>query len=165
AEPLHGAFDRAEIVFGFWGAELHQALVGAATIRDAAPHLKWIQLTSAGADRLRDSGFVEEGIVVTTVSGLHATPIGEFIIGAMLQFAKGAHRTSRAQVRHEWARFAPTELRGKTVGIIGLGHIGEEAARLAKAFGCRVIGTRRSATEGAATDRRREVHSVATPLE
>jgi phosphoglycerate dehydrogenase-like enzyme len=146
AEGLHGAFDRADVVFGFWGAELHHALVGATTIRDAAPHLKWIQLTSAGADRLLGSGFIEDGIVVTTVSGLHATPIGEFIIGAMLQFAKGANRTSRAQVRHEWTRFAPTELRGKTVGIIGIGHIGEEAARLAKAFGCRVIATRRSAT-------------------
>lgn len=157
AEGLQGAFDRADIVFGFWGAELHQALVGATTIRDAAPHLKWIQLTSAGADRLLGSGFIEDGIVVTTVSGLHATPIGEFVIGAMLQFAKGAHRTSRAQVRHEWTRFAPTELRGKTVGIIGMGHIGDEVARLAKAFGCRVIGTRRSATAITATEYADEV--------
>jgi phosphoglycerate dehydrogenase-like enzyme len=117
------------------------------TIREAAPHLKWIQLTSAGADRLLNSGFVEQGITVTTVSGLHATPIGEFIIGAMLQWAKGAPRTMRAQLKHEWTRFAPTELHGKTVGIVGIGHIGAEAARLAKAFGCRVIATKRSATE------------------
>jgi phosphoglycerate dehydrogenase-like enzyme len=116
------------------------------TIREAAPRLKWIQLTSAGADRLLNSGFVEQGITVTTVSGLHATPIGEFIIGAMLQWAKGAPRTLRAQIKHEWTRFAPTELYGKTVGIVGIGHIGAEAARLAKAFGCRVIATKRTAT-------------------
>jgi phosphoglycerate dehydrogenase-like enzyme len=146
AEGLHGAFDRAEIVFGFWGAELHQVLVGATSIRDAAPHLRWIQLTSAGADRLLNSGFVEQGIVVTTVSGLHATPIGEFVISSMLMFAKGAPRTMRAQAKHEWTRFAPTELRGKTIGIVGIGHIGAEVGRLAKAFGCRVIATRRSAT-------------------
>ena len=101
AEGLHGSFDRAEIVFGFWGAELHSALtyatakqnVGAGlTLKNVAPNLQWIQLTSAGADRLLNSGFIEEGITVTTVSGLHATPIGEFIIGAMLMFAKGAPR-------------------------------------------------------------------------
>lgn len=155
AEGLHGAFDRAEVVFGFWGTELHYALIDAAgtggnppaSIGDVAPKLKWIQLTSAGADRLLNSGFIEGGITVTTVSGLHATPIGEFIIGSMLMWAKGAHRTMRAQVKHEWARFAPSELHGKTVGIVGIGHIGAEAGRLAKAFGCRVIATRRSATE------------------
>ncbi len=155
AEGLHGAFDRAEIVFGFWGTELHYALIDAAsmggnvpaTLGDVAPHLKWIQLTSAGADRLLNSGFIEGGVTVTTVSGLHATPIGEFIIGSMLMWAKGAPRSMRAQLKREWTRFAPTELYGKTVGIVGIGHIGAEAGRLAKAFGCRVIATRRSATQ------------------
>jgi phosphoglycerate dehydrogenase-like enzyme len=161
AQGLHDAFDRAEVVFGFWGTELHYALIDARamggnvpvkTIREAAPRLKWIQLTSAGADRLLNSGFVEQGITVTTVSGLHATPIGEFIIGAILQWAKGAPRTVRAQLKHEWVRFAPTELHGKTLGVIGIGHIGAEAARLAKAFGCRVIATRRSATATESTE-------------
>ncbi len=155
AEGLHGAFDQAEIVFGFWGTELHSALTyanakesiaGPKTLREAAPKLKWIQLTSAGADRLLNSGFTEDGITVTTVSGLHATPIGEFVISAMLMWAKGAHRTMRAQLKHEWTRFAPSELYGKTVGVVGIGHIGAEVGRLAKAFGCRVIATRRSAT-------------------
>lgn len=147
AQGLQGAFERAEVVFGFWGAELHQAFTGAGSLRDVAPHLRWIQLTSAGADRLLNSGFVEQGITVTTVSGLHATPIGEYVIGAILMFAKGAPRTMRAQLKREWTRFAPTEVRGKTVGIIGFGHIGEEVGRLAKALGCRVLATRRSATE------------------
>lgn len=158
AEGVQGAFKRAEVVFGFWGPELHSALTYAAakdrtteasaveTLREAAPDLKWIQLTSAGADRLLSSGFIESGITVTTVSGLHATPIGEYVLTTMLMWSKGMHRTMRAQAKHEWVRFAPTELAGKTVGIVGLGHIGAEAGRLAKAFGCRVIATRRSAT-------------------
>lgn len=163
ATGLHDAFERAEIVFGFWGVELHNALTyatakeqvaGARSIREAAPNLKWIQLTSAGADRLINSGFVEDGIVVTTVSGLHATPIGEFVLASILMWAKGAPRTMRAQVAGEWTRFAPTELYGKTVGIVGFGHIGEEVGRLAKAFGCRVIATRRSTVT-------RETHSHA----
>jgi phosphoglycerate dehydrogenase-like enzyme len=156
AQGLHDAFDRTEVVFGFWGAELHTALTYAAAkeqlagklkLADVAPRLKWIQLTSAGADRLLNSGFIEEGVTVTTVSGLHATPIGEYILTVILMFAKGAPQTMRAQFKHEWTRFAPRELHGKTVGIVGLGHIGAEAGRLAKAFGCRVIATKRSATE------------------
>jgi phosphoglycerate dehydrogenase-like enzyme len=144
AEGLQGAFSQAEVVFGFWGAELHTAFTGAGAIGDVAPNLRWIQLTSAGADRLLGSGFIEGGIIVTTVSGLHATPIGEYILCAMLMFVKGAPDLLRAQERHEWTRFMPHELRGKTVGIIGMGHIGEEAARLARAFGCRIVATRRS---------------------
>lgn len=160
AEGLHGAFDRAEVVFGFWGADLHTALTYATakdavaapkTMREAAPRLKWIQLTSAGADRLLNSGFVEQGIIVTTVSGLHATPIGEHVLCTMLMWAKGMPRAMRAQVNREWARFAPSELYGSTVGVIGMGHIGAEVGRLAKSFGCRVIATKRSATEPSST--------------
>jgi phosphoglycerate dehydrogenase-like enzyme len=153
AEGLHGAFERADVVFGFWGAELDTALAqasgkeaSAVTLAEVAPNLRWIQLTSAGADRLLNSGFIEGGVTVTTVSGLHATPIGEYILSVMLMWAKGAPQTMRAQLKHEWTRFAPRELHGKTVGIVGIGHIGAEAARLAKAFGCRVIATKRSAT-------------------
>src|SRR5512146_2590083 len=80
AEGLHGAFSRADVAFGFWGAELSEALSrtahngpdGRLSLREAAPQLKWIQLTSAGADRLLNSGFIEAGVIVTTASGLHA---------------------------------------------------------------------------------------------
>ena len=155
AGGLHDAFEHADVVFGFWGAELHTTLAsttansggGELKLSDVAPRLKWIQLTSAGADRLLNSGFIEGGVTVTTVSGLHATPIGEFVLSAILMFAKGAPGAMRAQLKHEWSRFAPRELSGKTVGIVGLGHIGAEVGRLAKAFGCRVIATKRSTTE------------------
>ena len=165
AEGLHGAFERAEVVFGFWGTELTYALGAAAghtaltpasaaseggagfSIKQAAPQLKWVQLTSAGADRLLNSGFIEDGLTITTVSGLHATPIGEYILTVMLMWSKGAPQSIRSQLKHEWTRFAPRELHGKTVGIVGIGHIGAEAGRLAKAFGCRVIATKRSATK------------------
>ncbi len=149
AEGLHGAFSRADVVFGFWGAELHEAFTGLGSIAEVAPRLKWVQLTSAGADRLLNSGMIEGGIVVTTVSGLHATPIGEYVLCVMLMFAKGAPGFLRAQGRHEWLRYMPGELRGATVGVVGMGHIGEEVARLSKAFGCRVVATRRSVTRPA----------------
>ncbi len=147
AEGLHGAFEKADVVFGFWGAELHQAFTGAGSLADVAPNLRWIQLTSAGADRLLNSGFIQQGVTVTTVSGLHATPIGEFVISSILMIAKKAPQYMRAQARHEWSRFMPRELFGATVGIVGLGNIGAEVGRLAKSFGCRVIATKRSTTE------------------
>jgi phosphoglycerate dehydrogenase-like enzyme len=59
--------------------------------------------------------------------------------------AKKAPQYMRSQARHEWSRFMPRELYGATVGIVGIGHIGAEVGRLAKAFGCRVIATKRSA--------------------
>jgi phosphoglycerate dehydrogenase-like enzyme len=151
AEGLQGAFGGADVVFGFWGAELHKAFTGAGTLSDVAPRLKWIQLTSAGADRLLDSGFIQQGITVTTVSGLHATPIGEFVLQSILMIAKRAPQYIRSQMKHEWARFMPRELYGATVGIVGIGNIGMEVGRLAKAFGCRVIATKRSATASEST--------------
>lgn len=142
---LKGAFRDADVILGFWGAQLHEAFTGMGHIRDVAPDLKWIQLTSAGSDRLLASGFVGREVVVTTASGLHATPIGEYVLAVMLMFAKGAPRFFRAQVERRWERFMPTELYGKTVGVVGMGNIGREVARLSKAFGCRVLGIRRSA--------------------
>jgi phosphoglycerate dehydrogenase-like enzyme len=83
--------------------------------------------------------------MITGVSGIHATPIGEFVLQFMLMFVKGAPRCFQMKLKHQWQRFPPTVLRGKTVGIVGLGHIGREVARLSKAFGMEVIATRRSA--------------------
>lgn len=147
AEGLHGAFEAADVVFGFWGAELHQAFTGAGSLSEVAPRLKWIQLTSAGADRLLGSGFIQQGVTVTTVSGLHATPIGEFVLQSILMLAKKAPQYMRSQMRHEWSRFMPREVYGSTVGIVGLGNIGSEVGRLAKSLGCRVIATKRSTGE------------------
>jgi D-2-hydroxyacid dehydrogenase (NADP+) len=112
-----------------------------------APNLKWLQMMSAGVDRLRDTEIWRSRITITGVSGIHATPIGEFALELMLMFVKGAPRCFEMKQKHEWQRFPPTVLRGKTVGIVGLGHIGREVARLSKAFGMKVIATRRSAAK------------------
>lgn len=110
-----------------------------------APRLQWVQTLSAGVDRYLDDEFRQSPVILTNVSGMHATPIGEFIIELMLMFAKGAPSCFDLKREKQWKRFTTTVLRSKTVGIVGLGHIGREAARLAKAFGMRVVATRRSA--------------------
>ncbi len=108
------------------------------------PQLKWVQVMSAGVDRFLDTGLRQSPAILTNVSGIHATPIGEFVLEQMLMFAKGAARCFEMKQNKQWGRFTSTVLRGKTVGVIGLGEIGREVARLSKAFGMRVIATRRS---------------------
>lgn len=151
-QELADAMAQAEVLFGFWGNMLVEMYPDPRVLREKAPDLRWIQLTSAGVDRAARSGLVGSEFMITNASGVHATPIGEYVLCIMLMFCKGAATFVRAQERREWTRFMSRELYGKTVGIIGYGHIGEGVAKLAKAFGCRIIATRRSVTEASSTD-------------
>ncbi len=135
-EKLDDLLSQAEVIFGL---RLPQNVVA------RAPRLKWIQTMSAGVDRFLDTEMVESPVILTNVSGIHATPIGEFVLGLMLMFAKNAPLHFQLQQKKQWKRLPPSILRSKTVGIVGLGSIGKEVARLAKAFGMRVLATRRSA--------------------
>jgi phosphoglycerate dehydrogenase-like enzyme len=126
----------ADVLFGF---------IPPRNITARAPKLKWFQATSAGVDRHRDTEIWQSRVTITGVSGIHATPIGEFVLGLMLMFVKDTPLSFKMKQTRQWQRYAPRTLRGKTVGIMGLGHIGGEVARLAKAFGMKVIATQRSA--------------------
>ncbi len=135
-EKLDALLAEADVIYGLF---LPQNLL------TRAPKLKWVQMMSAGADRMARSDVWQSPAIITGVSGIHATPIGEFVLQFMLMFAKKAPLCFQMKQRHEWRRFMPAVLRSKTVGIVGLGSIGREVARLSKAFGMRVIATRRSA--------------------
>ncbi|MCH8345645.1 MAG: D-2-hydroxyacid dehydrogenase [Chloroflexi bacterium] len=115
-----------------------------ANITDRAPKLHWVQLTSAGVDRLLDGDLAKSDVTITTASGIHAVPIGEYVMGVMLAFAKGLPQAMRAQAERTWRPYLAEELYDKTVGIVGLGAIGGYVARLAKADGMRVLAVRRS---------------------
>ena len=147
-EELDALLAEAEVIYGLF---LPHDVVA------RAPRLKWVQTISAGVDRLASTDIWKTPVILTGVSGIHATPIGEFVLAFMLMFAKRAPLFVRSQLNHEWARFIPAELRGKTVGIVGLGNIGREIARLSRAFGMKVIATRRSA---GSTSRARNVDKL-----
>ncbi len=142
-DELETALADAEVLFGFWGGAL-PSLVCAG---DLPEKLRWVQLTSAGTDRV-DPALIRAGLTFTTVSGLHATPIAESVLGYMLMFEKGWPALWRRQAEHTYDRMiVPRILAGRTVGVVGMGAIGLECARLAKALGCRVLGIRRSVAE------------------
>lgn len=129
------------------GAEVIYGLILPQNLLERAPGLKWVQTMSAGVDRFARMDIWQSPVIITGVSGIHATAIGEFTLQFMLMFAKRAPQCFQMKQKHEWQRFMPATLRGRTVGIVGLGNIGREVARLSKAFGMRVIATRRSATQ------------------
>lgn len=123
-------------------------------IANRARSLKWIQLLSAGADHVLGGPLKGSQIPVTTSSGIHATPIGEYTIASMLAYAHRIHLAIRAQVRREWMRSGAfmgsvDEIRGRTLGIIGYGSIGRETARLAAAFGMKVLALKRNQADRA----------------
>lgn len=112
-----------------------------------APRLKWVQVMSAGVERFLDSDMLGSKVIMTNVSGIHAAPISEFVLEMMLMFAKQAPFCFQLKQQKQWGRFVPSLLRSKTVGIVGMGNIGREVARLSKAFGMRVLATRKSARQ------------------
>jgi phosphoglycerate dehydrogenase-like enzyme len=126
--------DEAEVLFDFGPLELASTLA-------TRPRLRWIQATSAGVGRLAERvGLTDSGIVVTTASGVHARPLAEFALLAMLMFGKEVLRLERDQREHTWQRYAGEEVAGKTVCVVGLGKIGREVARLASGLDARVVG-------------------------
>jgi len=143
----HDGLDVSEL---FTGDE--EILYGFMPPRDLsrAPNLKWVQLHSAGINHLKDHPIWQSQVRVTTASGIHAVPIGEFAIALMLALARKLPLMTRKQERAEWPRgkwnlFLGTELHGKTLGIVGYGSIGRHAARIAKpGLGMRILALSRS---------------------
>ncbi len=117
---------------------------------DAATRLRWFQCVNAGIERMERDGLLRRGFAVTTAAGLASSAIAEYVIGSMVMLAKGLHRFTVSQQRHAWEFRMTGELSGKTVGILGLGEIGRETARRARAFNMRVIASRRTVSATAA---------------
>jgi phosphoglycerate dehydrogenase-like enzyme len=121
-----------------------------AELPELAPRVRWIQATSAGIGpfvKRRGYDTRMPHTVFTTASGVHARPLAEFCALAMLAFSRGLFTMLDAQRQRHWERFAGTDLLGKTVVIFGHGSIGCEVARVARSFGMRTVGVKRS-TEG-----------------
>ncbi|HTK12477.1 MAG TPA: NAD(P)-dependent oxidoreductase [Xanthobacteraceae bacterium] len=110
--------------------------------------LKWIQFMSSGIDNARAHG-IPPGVIVTNAAGLRAGTVSEHAFALMLGVARRLAEAEHAKARQDWCRDAMTprviSLTGKHMLIVGLGAVGQELARKAKAFDMRVTGISRSA--------------------
>jgi len=111
-----------------------------------AANLRWLHVFNAGVDHPVFGLFRERGVRLTTSSGASAVPIAHSVIMHLIALCRHSTRFARQQAEHVWERADVTDVEGRTVGVIGLGAIGTEVARLATEFGMRVIGVRRSPT-------------------
>jgi phosphoglycerate dehydrogenase-like enzyme len=110
-------------------------------------NLKWIHGVFAGLDHMISSEFSncskDRDIVVTNAKGVFSSSLAEWVMGAAFYFNKDIPRLNRNKNDKLYERYTVGELRGKTMGIIGYGDIGRACARLAKAYGMKVIAHRR----------------------
>lgn len=106
--------------------------------------LRWFHTFSAGVDSPAFQVLIDRGTILTNSAGASAPSIAQHVLAMMLYRSKRIDELREQQRRSEWTQVRGRDLTGQTVGIIGTGNIGGEVARLAKAFGMRVIGARRS---------------------
>lgn len=109
--------------------------------------LRWLQATNAGVgEQVRAADLAREEldrVMITSASGVHATPLAEFSIFGLLAFAKDLPRLLRDKENKRWDHYPMQELREQTLLVVGLGKVGLEVARLARSFGMHTIGTKR----------------------
>lgn len=121
----------------------------AARLRDRAPQLRWIQSTSSGVGEwIERLGIGGSAVTVTNAAGVHATALAEYVVLAVLYFAKRMPKLLGERAGHKWEMHSVQTLPGKTIAIISLGRVGRDVARLCKGLGLRVLGTRRNPQEG-----------------
>lgn len=113
----------------------------------STPHLRWIHSLSAGVETILSPDVQSAPIILTNVRGIHGIPMSEHVLGMMLAFSRGMAGFTRHQDDALWERLPLTELYDHTICIVGLGSIGREIAKRAKAFNMRVVATKRTLTE------------------
>ncbi|MBN1153070.1 MAG: D-2-hydroxyacid dehydrogenase, partial [Dehalococcoidia bacterium] len=129
-------------------AEVYAGMRIPARLLSRAPKLKWLQVTQAGVDKvLLDREFRQSPVLLSNVGGIHSFAPAEMAIQFCLAWTKRTVECARQKEARLWEPFSPGVLRGRTMGIVGYGNIGQKVARIAKAFGMWVIATRKSATK------------------
>ena len=108
------------------------------------PNLRYIQLTSAGYDRVPLDYIDSHGIELHNARDVYSIPMAEHAVSGVLQLYRQTRVFDRNQREHRWEKIRNlSELYGKTVCIVGCGSVGTECAKRFHAFGCRVIGVSR----------------------
>jgi phosphoglycerate dehydrogenase-like enzyme len=105
--------------------------------------LRWVHSRAAGLDNLLFPELVESQVLLSNGRGVFSASLGEFVLAAILYFAKDFRRMIRNQTASVWEPFDVQEIGGQTVGILGYGDIGRAVASRVHAMGMRVLATKR----------------------
>jgi len=108
-----------------------------------APGVRWVHTRAAGIDNLLFPELVAHPAVLTNGSGVFSQSLGEFVLGAVLYFAKDFRRMIRNQMEGRWEPFEVVEISGQTAGIVGYGDIGRAVATRLRSMGMQVLGMTR----------------------
>jgi D-3-phosphoglycerate dehydrogenase len=121
---------------------VRSAVQADAALLAAAPKLRIIGRAGVGVDNIDAAEATRKGIVVMNTPGANAVAVAELTLGLMISMCRAIPRANASMHAGKWDKksLQGSELRGKTLGIIGLGRIGLEVARRAQAFGMDVIG-------------------------
>ena len=128
----------------------------------AMPRLRWAQAMTAGVEGWLGLPDLPPQLTLTCARGTHRESMPENILGALFYVAKPYAFAAENQKQGKWVHATPQPLTGKTLGILGLGAVGPEVARLASALGMRVIGTKRR-PQAVASDAMANVAEVLPP--
>jgi phosphoglycerate dehydrogenase-like enzyme len=107
------------------------------------PSLRWVHSAAAGVERVLTPAARERGLVITNARGVFSDPIAEYVMMMLLAVVHRFPELLELQRERTWQPLPAREMRDVTIGIVGLGSIGRAVARLATAFGSRVIASRR----------------------
>jgi phosphoglycerate dehydrogenase-like enzyme len=136
----HAAPDADAVFFSGGHRRVLEALLA------TAPRVRWVHTRWAGLEGLLSPALARHPSILTNARGVYSGALAEFVLAAILYFAKDLARMVRNQRAETWEPFEVEEIRGKTLGIVGYGHIGATIAGLARGAGLRILALRRSAT-------------------
>ncbi len=108
-----------------------------------APRVRWVHSASAGVENVLFPELIQSDVPVTNGRGLYSDSLAEFVLGAVLFFAKNFRRMIGSQQAGRWDPFDVELIEGKWLGILGYGDIGHAIARRARALGMRIAALRR----------------------
>jgi len=133
-DALSGQLDWAEAIYGN---------VAASALANR-PRLRWVQIVSSGFDEY--ASLAGGPVVVTTAHGVHAQPLAQQVLMAMLMFARGQLHFGECQRVAKWDRnpAVPFRLAGQTLGFVGYGLIAQELAGLGARLGLKMTAVRRT---------------------
>ena len=115
-------------------------------LAERAPNLKWIHMTGAGIEHVLPLEWLPAGTVLTNNRGVHRPKAQQFTMTALLMLNERIPALVTEQYKAKWTRIYATAIEGKTALIIGVGMMGDAAARAARQLGLKTIGVRRSGT-------------------